>query len=94
MEEIIEIIKNFGSSILGTISLGGIAAAVGMITKAKKVIEDTKTKLDKVEAKKDESQEALTNRYAELTTMINEQNNKIDSLTQEVSRVKGNRNNT
>lgn len=86
-------IKDYGAAIISTISVGGVAGAVAVIVKVKKAIDDTKDKVAKMNEKKAESEAALANRYAELTTIIKDQNAKIDTLTEEVSRVKGNRKN-
>lgn len=86
-------IKDYGAAIISTISVGGVAGAVAVIVKVKKAIDDTKDKVAKMNEKKAESETALANRYAELTTIIKDQNAKIDTLTEEVSRVKGNRKN-
>lgn len=93
MEEFIQIIKDYGAAIISTISVGGVAGAVAIIAKIKKAIDDTKTKVADMTKKKEESEAALTNRYTELTSIIKLQNEKIDTLTEEVSRVKGNRKN-
>ena len=93
MEEFIQIIKDYGSTILGSISLAGVASAVAVVVKVKKAIDDTKDKVAKMNDKKAESEKALTDRYTELQTTISDQNKKLDTLTEEISRVKGNRNN-
>ena len=93
IQEILQGIKDYGAAIISTISVGGVAAVVAVIAKIKKAFDETKEAMQKTLAKKDEAQDALTNRYAELTTMMQDQNKKLDTLTEEVSRVKGNRTN-
>lgn len=93
MEEFIQVIKDYGSAIISTIGIGGIASAIGIIVKIKKSFDDTKAKMNKVLEKKEESEKAITERYSELQTTIADQNKKLDTLTEEVSRVKGNRTN-
>ena len=86
MEEFIQIIKDYGAVILGTISTLGVAGIGAIVVKVKQVI-------DKVKGQKEESESALKERYAELQTTIQDQNKKLDGLTEELSRVKGNRKN-
>lgn len=93
IQEILQGIKDYGAAIISTISVGGVAAIVAVIAKIKKAFDETKEAMQKTLAKKDEAQDALTNRYSELTTMMQDQNKKLDTLTEEVSRVKGNRTN-
>ena len=93
MEEFIQIIKDYGAAIISTISVGGVAGAVAIVAKIKKAIDDTKNKVAEMNKKKEESENALANRYAELQTTIADQNKKLDTLTEEISRVKGNRKN-
>jgi septal ring factor EnvC (AmiA/AmiB activator) len=93
IQNILNAIKDYGAAIISTISVGGVAAAVGIIVKIKKAFDDTKEKMNKALAKKEEAEGKLTERYSELTTMIKDQNTKLDTLTEEVSRVKGNRKN-
>lgn len=89
--DILQVIKDYGAAIISTISVGGIAAAVGVIIKIKGAIEKFKETTQNALKKKDEAQAELNNRYAELTTSIQDQNKKLDTLTEEISRVKGNR---
>ena len=91
MEEFIQLIKDYGAAIISTISVGGVATIAGIIVKAKKAIDDTKNKVAEMNKKKEESENSLKARYAELNTTIAEQNKKLDTLTEEISRVKGNR---
>jgi len=93
IQPVLDAIKDYGAAIISTISVGGVAAVAGVIIKIKKGIDEAKNKIAEVNAKKEESEKALTDRYAELTTIIKDQNNKIETLTEEVSRVKGNRKN-
>jgi len=93
MEEFIEIVKNYGAVILGFISTLGVAGVATIVLKAKQVIEKVKESTSKVEKQKEESESALKERYAELQTTIQDQNKKLDVLTEEISRVKGNRKN-
>lgn len=93
MEEFIQIIKDYGAAIISSISVGGVAAVAGIIYKAKKAIDETKNKISDMNAKKEESEQALANRYKEMQTTIADQNKKLDTLTEEISRVKGNRKN-
>ena len=93
MEEFIQVIKDYGATIISGISVGGVAAIAGIIIKAKKAIDDTKNKISDINKKKEESEKALSDRYAEMQSTIADQNKKIDTMIEEVSRVKGNRNN-
>lgn len=93
MEEFIEIVKNYGAVVLGFISTLGVAGVGAIVLKAKQVIEKVKESTSKVEKQKEESESALKERYAELQTTIQDQNKKLDVLTEEISRVKGNRKN-
>ena len=93
MEEFIQAIKDYGAAIISTISVGGVATIAGIIIKAKKAIDDTKNKVAEINKKKEESESALKDRYQELQTTIADQNKKLDTLTEELSRVKGNRKN-
>lgn len=93
MEEFLQIIKDYGAAIIGTLSVGGVATIGAVIVKIYKAFNDTKQKMQDVLKKKEESEEKLAARYAELQTTIKNQNEKIDTLTEEVSRVKGNRSN-
>ena len=93
IQNFLQVIKDYGAAIISTISVGGVAAVVAVIVKIKKAFDETKAKMTAIMAKKDESEAALSNRYAELQTTIADQNKKLDTLTEEVSRVKGNRTN-
>ncbi len=93
MEEFIQIIKDYGAAIISAISVGGVATIGAIILKVKGVIDKVKDSTNKIAKQKEESETALANRYAEMTSMIKLQNEKIDTLTEEVSRVKGNRKN-
>lgn len=93
IQEILQAVKDYGAAIISTISVGGVAAVVGIIVKIKSGIDKTKEAMGAVVKKKDESEAKLAERYAELQTTIQDQNKKIDTLTEELSRVKGNRKN-
>lgn len=93
MEEFIQVIKDYGAVILGTISTLGVAGIGAIVVKVKQVIDKVKESTSKVEKQKEESESALKERYAELQTTIQDQNKKLDVLTEELSRVKGNRKN-
>ena len=93
MEEFIQIIKDYGAAIISTISVGGVAAIGAIIVKVKGAIDKIKESTNKITKQKEESEEALKARYAELNSTIKLQNEKIDTLTEEISRVKGNRKN-
>ena len=93
MEEFIQIIKDYGAAIISAISVGGVATIGAIILKVKGIIDKVKESTNKIAKQKEESETALANRYAEMTSMIKLQNEKIDTLTEEVSRVKGNRKN-
>ena len=93
MEEFIQIIKDYGAVVLGTISTLGVAGVVAVVVKIKQVIDKIKESTSKVEKQKEESESALKERYAELQTTIQDQNKKLDVVTEELSRVKGNRKN-
>ena len=93
MEEFLQVIKEYGAAIIGTLSVGGVATIGAVIVKIYKAFNDTKSKMQDVLKKKEESEEKLAERYAELQTTIADQNKKLDTLTEEVSRVKGNRTN-
>ena len=87
MEEFIQFIKDYAPSIISTISVGGIGAVAGIIAKVKNGIDSTKNKMNEVLAKKDNESNEMKNQYQSLMTTINEQQNKIDKLTQEVSKI-------
>lgn len=93
MEEFIQIIKDYGAPILAFISTLGVAGVGTIVLKVKQVIDKVKESTSKVEKQKEESESALKERYAELQTTIQDQNKKLDVLTEEISRVKGNRKN-
>lgn len=93
MEEFIQIIKDYGAVVLGTISTLGVAGIGAIVVKVKGIIDKVKESTSKVEKQKEESESALKERYAELQTTIQDQNKKLDVLTEELSRVKGNRKN-
>lgn len=93
IQNILDAIKDYGAAIISTISVGGVAAAVGIIIKIKGAIDKMKETTQAALKKKDEAEGKLNERYSELTTMIKDQNTKLDTLTEEVSRVKGNRKN-
>ena len=93
MEEFIQVIKDYGAAIISSISVGGVAAIAGIIIKAKKAIDETKNKIADMNKKKEESETALSERYKEMQTTIADQNKKLDTLTEEISRVKGHRKN-
>ena len=93
IQDVLQAIKDYGAAIISTISVGGVAAVVGIIVKIKSSIDKTKEAMSAVVKKKDESEAKLAERYSELQTTIQDQNKKIDTLTEEISRVKGNRKN-
>lgn len=93
MEEFIQIIKDYGAAIISAISVGGVATIGAIILKVKGIIDKVKESTNKIAKQKEESETALANRYKEMTETIKLQNEKIDTLTEEISRVKGNRKN-
>ena len=93
MEEFIQIIKDYGAAIISAISVGGVAAIGAIVLKVKGIIDSVKESTNKIAKQKEESEEALKARYTELNSTIKLQNEKIDTLREEVSRVKGNRKN-
>ena len=88
MQDILEIIKDYGAAIISTLSVGGIAAIAGVIVKVKKAISDTKEAMSSVIKKKDESEKQLQNKYEETLSVIKQQNEKIDTLTSEINKIK------
>ena len=87
MEEFIQFVKDYAPSIISTISVGGIGAIAGIIAKVKNGIDSTKNKMNEVLARKDNESNEMKNQYQSLMTTINEQQKKIDKLTQEVSKI-------
>lgn len=88
MEEFIQFIKDYAAPVLSTISVGGIATVAGIIAKVKSGIDNTKNKMNEVLEKKDNESNEMKNQYNSLMTTIKEQQNKIDKLTTEVSKIK------
>ena len=96
--DILQVIKDYGAAIISTISVGGIAAAVGVIIKIKGAIDKTRETMQAAIAKKDK---VIDESNVQLQSVV-EQNKqlvgKIDELTQDVyklesevrSNVKGN----
>ena len=93
MDEFIQIIKDYGAAIISAISVGGVATIGAIVVKVKGVIDKLKENTNKIAKAKEESETAMATRYAELNSTIKLQNEKIDTLTEEISRVKGNRKN-
>lgn len=93
MDEFINLIKDYGAAIISAISVGGVATIGAIIVKIKGLIDKVKDSTAKLAKQKEESETAMANRYAELNSTIKLQNEKIDTLTEEISRVKGNRKN-
>lgn len=94
IQTIIDAIKDYGATIVSGISLGGIAAVAGVIIKAKKAIDETKEKMGTALKKKDEAEKLKDAKYDELMSVIKQQNEKIDTVTQELTRVKNVKSNT
>lgn len=88
VQEILNVIKDYGAAIISTISVGGIAAVAAVIVKVKSAIDKTKESMSAVLKKKDESEKALSNKYNETISLIKQQNEKIDTLTSEIDRIK------
>lgn len=93
MDEFIQIIKDYGAAIISAISVGGVATIGAIVLKVKNVIDKLKENTNKIAKAKEESEVAMASKYAELQTTIADQNKKLDTLTEEISRVKGNRKN-
>jgi flagellar capping protein FliD len=87
MEEFIQFIKDYAPSIISTISVGGVATVAGIIAKVKQGIDSTKSKMNEVLEKKDNESNEMKNQYNSLMTTIKTQQDSIDKLTQEVSKI-------
>ena len=98
---ITETIKNYGSTVLGGISLAGVATVIGVVIKTKKAIDDYKAKMQVLLAKKDKAVEDSQNSVKSVVEQNKVLVSKIDNLTNDVYRlesevrsdVKGNRKN-
>lgn len=88
IQNILDVIKDYGAAIISTISVGGVAAVAAIIIKVKDSINKTKEVMSSVLKKKEESEEQLSERYSELTTIIKNQNDKIETLTSEITKIK------
>ena len=90
LQEILNVIKDYGSAIISTISVGGIAGVGVIIAKVKSGIDKTKEAMNSVISKKDKESEEMKDQYNSLLSTMREQNNKIDNLTTEINKVKKN----
>lgn len=88
IQNLLEIIKDYGAAIISTISVGGVAAVVAVVIKIKQGVEKAKEAISSINKKKDESEEALAKRYEELNTTIHDQNDKLDALREDITRIK------
>lgn len=87
MDEFVQLIKDYGAAIISTLSVGGIGAVAGIIAKVKSSIDSTKTKMNEVLEKKDNESNEMKNQYQSLVTQISTQQQSIEKLTQEVSKI-------
>lgn len=83
LDKALQIVKDYGSAIISTISVGGIAAVAGVIGKVKSGIDKTKDLINKKEAEQSE----LKTKYEAAIAKIQEQNAKIDRLTDAVEKI-------
>lgn len=88
IQVILDAIKDYGAALVSTIGAGGIAAVVGLIAKIKSSTEDSKKYMEAVLAKKDSEVKVAESRYNNVVTVIEEQNKKIEELTEQLSKVK------
>lgn len=96
MEEFLQIIKDYGSAIISTVSAGGIAAVAGVIIKIKKSFDETKAKLNKKDellAKSNSEVASVVEQNKQLLSKIDELTNDVYKLESKVNNVKGNRDN-
>ena len=83
LDKALQAIKDYGSAIISTISVGGITAVAAVIKRAKDDIASTKSLLTKKEAEQSE----LKSKYEAAIAKIQEQNAKIDRLTDAVEKI-------
>lgn len=90
IQVILDAIKDYGAAAISTIGAGGVAAVVGLVAKIKSTADKSKQYMESVIAKKDSELKDTESRYNNVITVIEEQNKKIEQLTEEVSKVKKN----
>lgn len=87
LQTLIEAIKDYGAAMLGTVSVGAIGAVAGIIIKVKQGIDKTKEQMSSLLAKKDNETQAINNQYLAVISKMEQQNKKIEKLTEEISRI-------
>lgn len=96
MEEIIQIIKDYGAAIISTISVGGVAAIGAVVIKVKNIIDSVKENTAKITKQKEQTTsevQSVVDQNKQLISKINVLTDDIQRLESEVKDVKGNRKN-
>ena len=88
IQAILDAIKDYGAAIISSISVGGVAALVAVVIKVKQGIDKTKEAMNSVLKKKDETEAELNKRYSELDSTIKVQNEKLDALREDITKIK------
>jgi len=100
MEEFLQVIKDYGAAIIGTLSVGGVATIGAVIAKIYKAFNALKEKTESALSKKDKAlndttsqMQAVVDQNKQLISKINVLTDDIQKLESEVKDVKGNRKN-
>ena len=100
IQNFLDVIKDYGAAIIGTISVGGVAAIGTVIAKIYKAFTTLKEKTDAALSKKDKALEestsqlqAVVDQNKQLISKINTLTDDVYKLESEVKDVKGNRKN-